>query len=467
MIDPIDHIVDYPDLSEAEIEALRRAVARDAVLATLVACRREIGASVRSTVGAYDSRMLTLHSLYRAGRANDLSKIELELVEEQAHRFEQACSDHTVIRVASEDVARAASAFSKIWDAHFNAAELSRTDVAEADTFSAATLDDPRTRADANADDARTRADANADFPAPGSETALSPAHTDAEAPSDAEPHPAAPSTHRPRTARRPPPDSPAADRLDRSPSRTRRSGRVYRWMVRGAIAGALVAFAFILTQLAGRDDNRVTIETGEGQVQLVELADGSRIRVLESSSLSYIDSESMINRSADLDGRAYFEITPESRGFLVETPTARITVLGTSFGVEAGERLTEVVLTEGRLTLARSTQIDDFVVLEPGEMSRVVAGSSPSAPIAIDVPRRLTWTGLFIFQSTPLSDIASLLGEHFGVSIQVADELASERVTGTFEQSRPLDEILRIIASAVGAHVASDSEGGYALTHP
>lgn len=260
-----------------------------------------------------------------------------------------------------------------------------------------------------------------------------------------------------------------AGDRAARHPRATSASRRrsPARWAIRAAIGVAVVIFAFILTQLSQRDSNRITVETAGDETQLIELGDGSRVRLLGSSSLTYVDpaSATVLDRKASLDGRAYFEISPEGRGFIVTTSMARVTVLGTSFGLEADERLTEVVLTDGRLTLSSRDDVDDLVVLEPGQMSRVAENGRPTEPVDIDLHEYLGWTGLFVFKSATLAEIAERLSTHFETAIIVEEPLASERVTGTFEQDQPLRDILDVLASAVGANVRTHPTGGYVVS--
>lgn len=252
-----------------------------------------------------------------------------------------------------------------------------------------------------------------------------------------------------------------------RVPSRvaTRRRGTrsdVTRWSARIAIAAAVVAFAFILTQIVQRDAGMTTIRTADDEVRLIDLTEGSRIRLLEGSELSYpnVSPSSSLLSQAFLSGRAFFEIAPAERGFIVKTSNARITVLGTSFGVEALERLTEVVLAEGRLTLASEEHPDAYVALQPGQMSRIAADGLPLEPVSVALPERLAWTGLFVFQSEPLYRIGQILTAHFDTALTIDAAIANERITGTFDHNQPLDEILSIIAEALGVDVVSADSG-------
>src|SRR5690606_30479500 len=161
----------------------------------------------------------------------------------------------------------------------------------------------------------------------------------------------------------------------DRQPALRRRSGM--RWVARGAIGLAVAAFAVVAVLLGQRDSSLVTVRTAEGEVRVVQLGDGSIVRLLGSSVFSFVDParRAAFDRHARLVGRAFFEIAPAQEGFVVETPTARATVLGTRFGVVADDALTEVVLAAGRLSLAPSASPRHVVVLAPGQASRVAAG--------------------------------------------------------------------------------------------
>ena len=240
---------------------------------------------------------------------------------------------------------------------------------------------------------------------------------------------------------------------------------RVGRWGVRVAIGSALVLFVALLVFVAQRDHTMLQIRTAASETRIVELGDGSTVRLLPESELSFTPpgETAPLGRQALVRGRAYFDVVPAGGGLVVKTPTAQLTVLGTSFGVRADDELTEVVLAEGRLTFAQRRDPTRPVTLSAGQMSRVSAGGSPIEPQDIVVHEELSWTGLFIFTSTPLPIILSTLEDHYGVSLTLSSELESERVTGHFDRSRQLSEILETIAAATGADVRAIS-GGYRL---
>lgn len=259
-----------------------------------------------------------------------------------------------------------------------------------------------------------------------------------------------------------------SAGRQDRQPVRqfVRQRDGARRWAWRAGAAVAITAFAFIATLIVQRDQDLTTVTTAENETRIVELEDGSVVRLLGASALSFepADDGATFRRYARLSGRAFFQIAPGEQTFTVQTATALATVLGTEFSVDAGEDVTEIVLATGRLGVAPAAAPGTMVVLEEGEMSRVGRNALPSTPAPVDVAQELEWTGLFVFRATSAGDIASQLSRHFGLEIEVGSELQREPVTGTFEQAQGAAAILEAVASALGASVQPVPDGGYRL---
>ena len=270
---------------------------------------------------------------------------------------------------------------------------------------------------------------------------------------------------HAGRPARSEPVKRSHAGRPDRPAVPARRSP-ILRWAGRTAVAFATVAFAALAFFVVQRDGGMVTVKTAANEVRRIDLADGSTVRLMGGSTLTYPDpeKETAFHRRAELRGRAFFEIARSDERFTLETPTAVTTVLGTSFGVEAGRKATEVVLATGKVALAPDAAPERIVELEPGQMSRVAENALPSTPVPVDLAEALDWTGLLIFQATPVEKIAALLSEQYDAAVAVAPSLEDELVNGTFEQSQPLPEVLEAIASTLGAEVRANPMGGYLL---
>lgn len=240
--------------------------------------------------------------------------------------------------------------------------------------------------------------------------------------------------------------------RSDRAPSRRGAS----RLLTRVLLGAAVVAFAAIALFLFERDRHLVTLDIAEGEVRQLQLPDGSRVRLVGPAALRLGDPEraGAFDRRVHLAGRAYFEVRAGEEPFRVRTDVATLTVLGTSFGVISGAEGTDVVLASGRLAVAPEAAPDHVVVLEPGERSRVAPRALASTPVPVDVVEMLAWTGLLVFEATPVKKIAATLTERYRIPVGVDPALEGERVTGTFEASQPLREILSTIASTLGAEL-------------
>ena len=255
-----------------------------------------------------------------------------------------------------------------------------------------------------------------------------------------------------------------ANDRRVRRAAPVRTASR-WGWRVMAPLAVALfVVTALLLFQ---RDNNQIILDVAEGQTQVVELADGSVVRLLGGSQLVYADPEEAdaFERRVRLTGQAFFDVVSGEQGFSVETPTGVTTVLGTSFGISADEAEMRVVLANGKVAVASKSSPDQVVVLEPGQMSEVTRDAPPSTPTAVDLSEALDWTGLFVFRGTPLEEAAAHLGERYGVAVTVDAALAGEGVNGNFEQAQTLPQILETLAITLDAEVQTTADGGYRLT--
>lgn len=121
------------------------------------------------------------------------------------------------------------------------------------------------------------------------------------------------------------------------------------------------VAAAFIL--LAGafyifinnKTVQMLALQTGDEQKE-VTLADGSKVWLNENSKLIYPNKMDDAKRIVKLQGEAFFDIERnEKQPFIIETNSANVEVLGTSFQVTAYETTkTEVIVKTGKVALGK-----------------------------------------------------------------------------------------------------------------
>lgn len=258
--------------------------------------------------------------------------------------------------------------------------------------------------------------------------------------------------------------------RIDRSPEepQSREQGSLRRYS-RGLLALAVAVTIVVMAVFFWpQPDARTAVTVPEGTIETVSFSEGSSARVVGPAALSHpkTDDGRLPGRVTLQRGQAFFDVQQQGdRSFVVETPAAVATVVGTRFGVRTTVDTTEVILASGALEVgSRDGMEDRTAVLVPGQKTWVSKDSVVGVPTSVDVIEELEWTGLFVFQSTEMSTIADQLSRQYDSEILVADELTSEPVTATFDRNQPVGEIVRALGATLGAQVETSGENAYRL---
>lgn len=162
------------------------------------------------------------------------------------------------------------------------------------------------------------------------------------------------------------------------------------------------------------------TLRTPRGGQFQVTLHDGTRVWLNSASSLKYPVVFNDSERTVELVGQGYFEITADAeKPFKVKINQAtEVQVLGTSFDVMAypDEQAVKTTLLQGtvRVMHQASTQM-----LRPGQQAVMEPGSRQIAVHETDVSKVTDWkNGLFIFNNTDLPAILREVARWYDVDI-------------------------------------------------
>lgn len=200
---------------------------------------------------------------------------------------------------------------------------------------------------------------------------------------------------------------------------------------------------------------NEIFIEKG-GRANTVLLSDGSKIILNSSTRFKYPTQFNGNNREVFLEGEAYFEVARnESKPFVVKLKNQSITVLGTSFNVQAynEERYSVTTLLSGSILLESfDSQGRNMsrMTLKPNQQARSDNRTGSIFLSEMDASISNAWVvGKYRFKDETLSSIVRRLENYYGVDIRLAhDTLRNIRYTGTFSLDQSIQEVLEVINS-------------------
>lgn len=263
--------------------------------------------------------------------------------------------------------------------------------------------------------------------------------------------------------------------RTARSRSRSRRASPWQR-RIAGVVAVMLllVGGLFALEWTSGPDAPRVKeVVTAKGERATIRLSDSTQVWLSVDTELRVPEAFGDERREVQLDGEAYFEVTPDAdRPFVVRSGDARVQVLGTAFGITRypGDAEVQVVVREGRVSLAPDRPDASAPVAEDGEASGAVltkdqrgvlpTDSRTVSTETVDAADYLGWVNnRLVFTRTPLPDVARRIERWYDVDVQVDGEGLDERsLTATFEDAS-LESVAEVVAATLGIQYSVDGD--------
>ncbi|GAB6283157.1 MAG: DUF4974 domain-containing protein [Ignavibacterium sp.] len=184
-----------------------------------------------------------------------------------------------------------------------------------------------------------------------------------------------------------------------------------------------------------------VSFSTNYGEKDTIKFKDGSQIILNGNTSLSYNANEDMNKEfTVWLQGEGYFSIIPKPNGhkriFNVNTSVGKIQVLGTKFNVESRNKITEVVLQEGKLKVLLNDTINQtskYYIMKPGELTTLNYEKKSIKVEKVDPTFYISWINdKIIFNRTPLTAIIKKIENTYGVKIEIKNnELVNQKLSG------------------------------------
>lgn len=223
--------------------------------------------------------------------------------------------------------------------------------------------------------------------------------------------------------------------------------GSLYRL---AAAAAMLILFSGLIYFISPSFMSSV-YKTGYGETNTITLPDNSVVILNANSKIRLSNHwETDEHREVWLEGEGFFSVTHKKNNqrFIVHTKNLTIEVLGTEFNVNNRRGTTNVVLNKGKVKV--NTTGSDELFMKPGELVSFSESEKKLKKIAVDPTIYTIWKNdLLVFSNTPLSEIAQMLEDNYGLEIIFEDkELKNKRFTGSIS-SKNIDVLITSIAES------------------
>ncbi|WP_276483304.1 FecR family protein [Paraflavitalea pollutisoli] len=223
--------------------------------------------------------------------------------------------------------------------------------------------------------------------------------------------------------------------------------------------AAAAVLLAASLVVIFNKPTDPSTLQTAYGEIRKQLLPDGSTVMLNANSEISYQGGWKTGNtREIWLKGEAFFHVakTPNKAKFIVHTDRFDVEVTGTQFNVMNRAGKTNVMLTEGSVTLhmkdGRALQMKpgDFVEFDDLQPSIKTAKEE----------NVLAWKDKKLyFEKTPLRIAAKQIEELYGVKITLASKQIGDKIISGIVMNDNLDALLQALEAATELHISQHND--------
>ncbi|MFT3825113.1 MAG: FecR domain-containing protein [Chitinophagaceae bacterium] len=196
---------------------------------------------------------------------------------------------------------------------------------------------------------------------------------------------------------------------------------------------------------------------------ETVQLPDGSSVLLRKGSILRYPNAFKSSERNVQLVGEAFFQVQhDEHKPFNISTTHSKVTVLGTSFMVDADNEADKVVVVTGKVKVAANSRESREVVLTAGQ-EVLVAGNQLQQGEVTDSNFMAWKTGVLDFKDAELSKVLKDVEHYYDTPIGMTDQGQNTvehpiRLNVQF-QNQSLDQVIDEIKLLTGLSVKKEGD--------
>lgn len=182
---------------------------------------------------------------------------------------------------------------------------------------------------------------------------------------------------------------------------------------------------------------NLLSLQTGNESNTLIQtLTDGSVVYLANNTTLSYPEQFASDERKVNLNGEAFFDITPNpKKPFRIETEKVIIEVLGTAFNVksENGD-LFELAVERGKVRVTLKDNPSQTQIVLPGE--KISTSNHNLIKSKNEDKKYFSWkTNRMRFKDETLSNIVKVINKNYRTNVVLqTQQLEDLRMTISFD---------------------------------
>lgn len=195
-------------------------------------------------------------------------------------------------------------------------------------------------------------------------------------------------------------------------------------------------------------------MHTTFGEISQRNLPDGSTVMLNANSEITYDKNwDNNTTREVWLKGEAFFHVTKKKdhKRFVVHTGEFDVVVTGTQFNIVNRDNKSNILLTEGSVTL--NTRNGQTIFMKPGDFVEF-NNQQPEKKTAQE-DHVLAWRDKkLVFEDTQLRDVLQQIKEHYGVTVQLDNEqIGRTPITGILPNDN-LDILLQALEATTDFRV-------------
>lgn len=231
---------------------------------------------------------------------------------------------------------------------------------------------------------------------------------------------------------------------------------KIHRYAAAAVVLLAVsISTTFLLTRKVYSDIAMVERFTPAGEMETIELPDGSTVQTNSGTLLLYPETFEGKTRTVYLVGEANFKVRKNSaRPFVVKSAAMAVTALGTEFNVFAYPESDKMIATliHGKIKVDCGNGAESYI-LNPAQQVVYHSKTGEGRLVEADLEDVTAWQkGLAVFRGFTIKEILATLERRHAVTFQYnAGVFNEDRYNFRFHEKSDIADIMAIIREVVG----------------